>query len=324
MPTVSIVIPGYNAARFLGETIESALNQTHRDCEIIVVDDGSTDGTRKVIESFGARVHAIFGPNRGVSGARNRGTELARGEFLQYLDADDLLERDALAMRVKALKASRADVAYSDWQRLVEQSDGRYTKGAAVTRTIEQVHPYPAVAALTDFWAPPAALMYRRGIVESIGGWNETLPVIQDARFLLDAALHGAKFVHVAGIGAYYRVAKNESLSRRDSVEFVRDCFRNATQVEAWWQQRGGVTSAQRCAFVQVYGHVARASFENDRPTFEEAYEALQRLQPGYRPLRPKRIAVMSRLVGYRRAESIALLYRKAKRYALSAGNGNK
>jgi glycosyltransferase involved in cell wall biosynthesis len=324
MSTVSIIIPSYNAAAILGETIESALCQTHRDTEIIIVDDGSTDDTRRVIESFGSRVRAEFGPNRGASAARNRGTALARGEFLQYLDADDLLERDAVAARVKALKSSRADVAYSDWQRLIEQADGRYAKGAAVTRTIEQVHPYPAIAALTDFWAPPAALLYRRAIVESIGGWNESLPVIQDARLLLDAALHGGKFVHVAGIGAYYRIARNESLSRRDAVEFVRDCLRNATQVEAWWQQRGGVTSAQRHALVQVYGHIARSSFENDRPTFEEAYRALERLQPGYRPSRPKRLAVMSRLVGYRRAESIALLYRKAKRCACFARPANR
>src|SRR5882724_6628365 len=88
---VSIVIPCFNAERFLTETLESAFLQTYPHTEIIVIDDGSTDGTARIIRSYATRLIAEFGPNRGASAARNRGTALARGEFLQYLDADDLL-----------------------------------------------------------------------------------------------------------------------------------------------------------------------------------------------------------------------------------------
>src|ERR1700688_447700 len=93
---VSIVIPCYNAKRFLAETLESALAQSYPHTEIIVVDDGSTDGTAALIGAYADRVKAEFGPNRGVSAARNRGTALAAGEFIQYLDADDLLISDAI------------------------------------------------------------------------------------------------------------------------------------------------------------------------------------------------------------------------------------
>ena len=117
---VSIVIPCYNSARFLADTLESAFTQSYPHTEIIVIDDGSTDGTPELIRSYGDRVRAEFGPNRGASAARNRGTELARGEFIQYLDSDDLLTPDAIARRVAALQRSGADVAYSDWERLVE------------------------------------------------------------------------------------------------------------------------------------------------------------------------------------------------------------
>jgi glycosyltransferase involved in cell wall biosynthesis len=239
MDKVSVVIPCYNAELFLRETVESALRQDYPDVEIVLVDDGSTDGTANLIRSFRSQVRAEFGPNRGPSAARNRGTALATGSFIQYLDADDLLLPGAIRKRVQALAASGADVAYSDWQRLEEQAGGLFSPGEVVSRTIEEVHPDPEIACFSDFWAPPAALLYRRSIVDRIGSWNESLPVIQDARFLLDAALHGARFVHVSGVGAYYRVHRGPSVSRRDPVRFVRDCFRNATQVEEWFCAHG-------------------------------------------------------------------------------------
>src|SRR5277367_2788041 len=100
---VSIIVPCYNAERFLVETLESAFVQSYQCTEIIVVDDGSTDRSAEIIRSYGNRVRGDFGPNRGASAARNRGTVLARGEFIQYLDADDLLPPGAIERRVNVL-----------------------------------------------------------------------------------------------------------------------------------------------------------------------------------------------------------------------------
>ena len=183
---VSIVVPCYNAERFLAETLDSALAQTYPHTEIIVIDDGSTDGTSDLIRSYGQRVKAEFGPHRGASAARNRGTALARGEFIQYLDADDLLTPDAIERRVAALQATSADVAYSDWEKLVEVTSGAFEVGERTERRIEDLDANPHIAQV-KFWAPPAALTYRRMIVEKIGGWKEWLPIIQDARFFQDA-----------------------------------------------------------------------------------------------------------------------------------------
>ena len=126
---VSIVVPCYNAKRFLAATLESAFTQTYPNTEVIVIDDGSTDGAAELIRSYGDRVRAEFGPNRGASAARNRGTALARGEFIQYLDADDVLTPGAIAHRIAALRQSGADVAYSDWERLVEIEPGVFDVG---------------------------------------------------------------------------------------------------------------------------------------------------------------------------------------------------
>ena len=86
---VSVVIPNYNYAHFLREAIDSVLAQTYSDIEIIVVDDGSSDASSEVLESYGKRIRTVFQKNQGVSAARNNGAEISRGEFIAFLDADD-------------------------------------------------------------------------------------------------------------------------------------------------------------------------------------------------------------------------------------------
>jgi glycosyltransferase involved in cell wall biosynthesis len=103
-PTVSIIIPTYNYAFFLPTTIQSCLDQTYRPIEIIVVDDGSTDDTRNVIERFHGSLIYVFQENRGVSAARNRGLELATGNYIAFLDSDDYLTNGSIEIRVRILE----------------------------------------------------------------------------------------------------------------------------------------------------------------------------------------------------------------------------
>jgi hypothetical protein len=195
---------------------------------------------------------------------------------------------------------------------LVSHPDGGYTPGRHMQPRIEAS---PDIALFTDFWCPPAAYLFRRAIIDKTEGWNEELPIIQDARFVLDCALHGAAFVRSTGVTAYYRVHTAGSVSTSNRPAFVRDRLRNAADIEVWWRQHGGLSSERTNALLKVYGQVARDSFEGDSTLFEEALAALQKLNPQYAPAHPWHLAATSRMLGYRRAEGIAARYRRAKRW---------
>jgi hypothetical protein len=297
---VSIIIPCYNSERFLTETLESALAQTYTHTEIIVIDDGSTDRTAELIHRYTDRARVELGPNRGASAARNRGTVLARGEFIQYLDADDLLTADAVARRVAALQRAGADIAYSDWGRLVEIEPNVFKVGQQMVRRIEDVHPNLQIALITSFWAPPAAVTYRRSVVEKIGGWKEWLPIIQDARFLQDAGLVGGKFVHVPGIGAKYREHFGPSLSRSSHAAFISDVFRNACDLQQLFMRRGAMTAEERQALAQIFGYASRSLFFCDKAAFRECVERLYEVEPAFRPTWPKTAGLLSNWFGFK------------------------
>ncbi len=310
MAYVSVIIPCFNAAPWVREALESVGSQGVPDVEIIVVDDGSTDSTARIVEEEFPSVRLIKTENQGPSRTRNLGTRMSSGKFVQYLDADDLLAPGKLRVQCEALERSGADVAYGDWEGWVKQPDGRFLASRVVKRQIEGD---PEIALFTDFWCPPAAYLFRRGIVEQVGGWNETLPIIQDARFALDCAFHNAVFRYCSGVMAYYRRHSKESVSQRDPVGFVRDCLRNAEQVEAIWRSRGGITEPRKRALIEVYQHAARNSYGKDAAAFEQAYASLERLSPGYCPRAPALLSLLSRFAGYRRAEGMAYRYRRVK-----------
>lgn len=269
LPVISIIVPCFNAAATLEATLHSALQQDIEK-EVIVVDDGSTDGSAEILRRLGPRIAVLTTPNRGASAARTLGTQRARGQFLQYLDSDDLLLPGTLAERRAALHASGADIAHTDWQNLVQADAGGYRAGDVMRPDAEALsRDAEAATAASWFWAPPAALLYRRSIVERIGAWP-AMQTCEDARFLFEAAARGARFTHVPGIGALYRVAPG-SLSRRSARRFIEDCATNAREIEAIWRAQGPLPARRKEALAAMWGHVAVASLRQGLPPFEEA-----------------------------------------------------
>jgi glycosyltransferase involved in cell wall biosynthesis len=273
---ISVVIPCYNAATTIGETIDSVLAQ-RVELEILVVNDGSTDASVEVLRRYGDAVRLVSTSNQGVSAARTLGTQIARGSFIQYVDSDDLLAPGTLRKRLDALSSAGADVAHTDWQKLEQAADGSFSLGAIVRPNLDAIaDDAECAAASSHFWAPPAALLYSRDMIDRIGPWSPRLPVIQDARFLFDAAAKGARFIHVPGIGAHYRVT-GSSLSRRNVKRFIADCAINTAEIEALWVTQGAQPDRRRNALAEMWSHVAVNALINGLDEFEVARSGYNR-----------------------------------------------
>jgi glycosyltransferase involved in cell wall biosynthesis len=241
---VSVIIPCFNADATVAESIESALSQSGIAVQVIVVDDGSTDHSLDVIKRFGSKILAISGPNRGVSHARNLGIRASAAPWLVFLDADDLLEPDTLSNRLEIATCNRADVVISDWMDFdgSQRCDMQLSRRRSVDWDLLQRD--PEVATATTVWAMTGAILYSKRIVKLVGGFRVELPIIQDARFLFDAAFHGARFARHDGVVARYRIVAN-SLSRARPVRFARDLLTNCLGIEAMWRGRGELTRRQ-------------------------------------------------------------------------------
>jgi glycosyltransferase involved in cell wall biosynthesis len=289
------VIPCFNAAATLESTIESALQQPDMRLDFVVVDDGSTDRSLEIARSFEPRVRVLTGPNRGASAARNRGISETASEWIVFLDADDLLVPGSLRRRLETANATGADVVVCDWQELLDRGDSM-VDGAVKSVDLAALEADAETGCATHVWATTAALLYRRSLVEKIGGFHEDLPVIQDARFLFDAAYHGARFVHSPHLGARHRISP-QSLSRRDPARFWRDVLFNGKQIEALWRARVALSAKRREALKGIYNSAARGLFAAADSQFFEAVASLRCLG-GEMPLHPRIAEPLARTLG--------------------------
>lgn len=194
---VSTIIPVRNRAALVGEAVSSVLAQTYRPIEVVVVDDGSTDDTRAAIAAlagaYPAEVTALFREHEGIAQARNAGLEVASGEFIQFLDSDDLLMPGKFAAQVTSL-AARPDGGVS-YGLTREYAIGQAWSGRPARRTGERFDAlFPA---LVDgrIWPAPTPL-YRRSVVEANGPFLP-LRIYEDWEYECRAAARGVKPVHV-------------------------------------------------------------------------------------------------------------------------------
>ena len=119
-PSVSVVIPAYNAELYIGAALESVLGQTHEPMEVIVIDDGSTDATADRVRAYGSRVHYMRQPNGGVGAARNRGVDASTGEYIAFLDADDIWQPQKLEVQLAvAARHPASGLIACDGERLI-------------------------------------------------------------------------------------------------------------------------------------------------------------------------------------------------------------
>ena len=201
---VSVITPCHNAEAFLRASIESALEQSYENVELIVVDDGSTDGSRAIIDTYGEKIRTISSDRHGASAARNRALRIAQGEFIQFLDADDVLHPDAISLRIGAMRGDEGAV-FSGYNRIDQDgsrlehvsfpTEGLWSAGDAVSYLLDNPGRLLTLAPL-----------HRRRRLYEMGGFDASLPRWQDSNLHLRLAAAGHYFRYIPGVVGGYRV----------------------------------------------------------------------------------------------------------------------
>jgi glycosyltransferase involved in cell wall biosynthesis len=214
LPLVSIIIPCYNSEFFLQEAIASALNQTYSNVEIIVIDDGSTDGSLKIIHSFGDKIRWETGENRGAPLARNRGIELAKGEYIKFLDADDVLLPNCIESQVSQLTQLSSDnkvIVYGD--AIWVNQDGELLPSYPILPRQPNQDAIAHILANSPLTSCP---LHKREYLLEIGGFNPSLPRGQEYDLHLRLVLAGVEFMYYPGsVYKYREYVDNIRISQR-------------------------------------------------------------------------------------------------------------
>lgn len=245
-PLVSILIPCYNAEAWVGEAIQSALAQTYEPKEVIVVDDGSTDGSLEVIQSFGDRIRWETGPNRGANATRNRLLELSRGEWLQYLDADDYLLPRKLEVQMRIIEHQSTDIVVSPSR----QEDGTVTHWADEEDPWSRLMKSTLGNTISNLWRKPA--------IVAAGGWNPSQPCCQEYELMFRMLRSGARVRYCRRQGAVARAVpgsiwrRNPSLGHRRHAQIVMEAVSHLQETDSLNQERIDAAAAALFARASV------------------------------------------------------------------------
>ncbi len=249
-PLVSILIPCHNAAPWLEAALESALAQTWPRCEVILVDDGSTDASPAIASRYGQRgITVLAQPQRGASAARNAALRAARGDYIQFLDADDLLLPDKIERQLRRLAAAGGRfVAAAEWARFRGDPAWATSRPDALWRDLDPI-PWQQLALRGNLMMHPAAWLVPRAIVEAAGPWDEALSLNDDGEYFARIRFAADRVLFCAGARSLYRSGTPGSLSSPSSRGALASAFRSHEQIHALLLSRDdGVASRRACA----------------------------------------------------------------------------
>jgi glycosyltransferase involved in cell wall biosynthesis len=305
-PTVSVLIPCYNAEKHIGDTLESVFRQTWPAIEVIVVDDGSEDGSVAEIERFKTQgVQLIRQENRGAGAARNRAYCASNGDFIQFLDADDLIDPKKIERQMARIADRPRCVASAEW--------GRFHNSPTETR----FDPEPVWRDLDPLdwlalsWADglgmlfPALWLVPRAIADAAGRWDETLSLGDDGEYFTRILLAAERVLFCPGARCHYRSAVPGSLSGRKAPAAWASGFRVLDLCESYVRAREDSERVRR-GFALSWQHMAHGCYPYDPGLAERALARARALHPVViRPGGGLAFAIISRVVGWRAARRL-------------------
>lgn len=273
IPKVSVVIPAYNCQDYIAATIESIFSQTYNDYEIIVVDDGSADGTARVISGFSDKIKYVYQSNAGPAAARNTGILKARGEYIAFLDHDDVWLPDKLKMQVELLSRNASlGLVFTDTYIVEDKLFLSPVAGSLFTFQLRPPHRGKVLKELfIDNFIPTPSVMARRDCFDKAGMFNPALVPIEDYDMWLHiAAFYEVDFIDVPLVKYRSRVAcfrKNRILTASNTIKTLTGILSEYPYLK---EALGGKVNRR---FSQLYLFLARFYFSSY--DFKEAFRNL-------------------------------------------------
>ena len=226
MSLVSVIIPCRNAAPWLAQTIQCCLDQTWPSIEIIVIDNGSDDDSAAIARGFGDRITLLACERPGAAAARNVGLVRCKGDFIQFLDADDLLDPGKIAAQMARLQAAPpGSIATGAWSRFRDDPSEAQFVAEPVWRDLAPE------AFLVSSWLgggmmPNFAWLVPRPVIERAGPWDETLSLLDDGEYFCRVALASSGIVFCEEARGYYRTGAATTLSRQRDRAALESAYR--------------------------------------------------------------------------------------------------
>lgn len=310
-PSASILIPVYNSERYITQAVESALAQGPG-IEIIVIDDGSTDGTVDRLHTFDGRIKWETGPNCGAPSARNRALTLASAPWVQYLDADDYLLTGKVAAQL-AVVADRPEVDVLYGRETIE-----WHGHGAVNCTWEPIDPPRDPWVLLARWLLPqtGGPLWRKEALLDVGGWKIGQPCCQEHELYLRLLMAGKRFMYNdAARGAVYRRFDTGTLSTNKPAKVRAERAKIEARLEQHLAENGDLTPIRQHAIDQARFEMARAAWPYDRSEARGHHAAIR--SKFFRPVgpaAPQAYRAIYRMFGFEIAEKFADFQRKFKR----------
>lgn len=303
---VSILIPCYNAAPWLAATLDSALAQTWPHTEIILVDDGSTDDSLALARRYESRgVCVVTQPNRGASAARNHALRLSRGDFIQFLDADDLLTPDKVAAQMDRLRACpNGSVASCRWGRFTTDPSLATFVDDTVFRDFAPID-YLLAHTGTAQMMHPAAWLVPRATAERAGPWDESLSLNDDGEYFARVVLASPQIAFAPAGASLYRSSLPGSLSRQRSRRALESVFQSVALIAEHLQRTESSPRVDR-ALAHYWQRLVYEIYP-EAPDLCQRAEAQVRAHGGsdLRPAAGAREALVGRFFGWKFARRL-------------------
>jgi glycosyltransferase involved in cell wall biosynthesis len=228
-PRVSVLIPAYNAGPWIARSIDSAVRQSWPNCEVIVMDDGSTDDTGEIARQFASgRVKVLRQPNAGAAAARNALLKQAQGDYIQWLDADDILHPQKIELQLQgAAPGHRAEVLLtSSWGRFFKHTAQARFAPDSLWQTLTPVQWLTHKFSDNAFMFPATWLVSRR-LVDQAGSWDERLTLDDDGEYMCRLVAASKQVAFVPAAQCYYRIGNTSSLSWQKSDKALQSGFQS-------------------------------------------------------------------------------------------------